>query len=484
MARTSTARRAFSIAALTAALFLFAPLLCRAAPVERLQGISPATPSPPVEGARTLTRTEDPVILHGNDLPGMLGRPVTGLRAYAFREGTLSPIPFQVDEFDKKGRIVSAEGEHPGKDEDDGKLDGNDEVVVMASDLGDPASPDLYPRAARACSAVEVSDPETGGRGWFTVCDFDAPPEPSAISYVHYDPKEDVVETPLYVIDFNKQNPILLDNLRIRNRVGDPGVNLIDRIKVRAVLKTRLYLTVHLNEEGVTSRVPAYKNGPIRAVRVIEFYIKLWFLKVTPSGYVDYLFYRNAVVGPSEIKVPFSPKIVLRGGSKSVGGLDFDSNVYGWKFYGQSNRLPITITGETGGGSGLEKKGVSWFGLYGPDRGTMMRIVYGESLLKARVDYTLYYLDDRNREDKPEREKGETLLGFSTDVLQIPRGTHRMWFYQYFAAPWRIGDEKKFNDILDRPLVVKAHAVSLPQPAARAPGAPTPADSAGAAAPR
>jgi hypothetical protein len=117
---------------------------------------------------------------------------------------------------------------------------------------------------------------------------------------------------------------------------------------------------------------------------------------------------------------------------------------------------------------------VSWFGLYGPNGGTMMRIVYGESLLKAKVDYALYYLDDRNREDKPEREKGETLLGFSTDVLQIPRGTHRMWFYQYFAAPWRIGDEKKFTDILDRPLTVKAQAFSVARTSGAAPEAHAP----------
>ncbi len=416
------------------------------------------------------------MILQGKDLPGMLGRPIAGLRAFAFREGALAPIPFQVDEFDKKGRIVSTEGEHPGEDEDGdgGELDDNDELVVMASDLGDQAPPDRAPGGARAAAAVEVRDPTTGGRGWFTVFDFDAPPPLSPISYVHYDPAKDAVETSRYLVDFNAQNPILLDDLRIKDQAGNPGPNLLDRIKMRAVLKTRLYFTVHLTEDGVTSRIPAYKNGPIRAVRVGEFYIKLWFLKVTPSGYVDYLFYRNAVVGPSEVKVPFSPKLVLRGGSTSVGGLDFDSNVRGWKFYSERNPAPVTVTGETGEGSGLEKMNVSWFGLYGPNGGTMMRIVYGESLLKAKVDYALYYLDDRNREDKPEREKGETLLGFSTDVLQIPRGTHRMWFYQYFAAPWRIGDEKKFTDILDRPLTVKAQAFSVARTSGAAPEAHAP----------
>ncbi len=55
------------------------------------------------------------------------------------------------------------------------------------------------------------------------------------------------------------------------------------------------------------------------------------------------------------------------------------------------------------------------------------------------------------------------MLGFYIDILKLPRGTHRIWFYQYFASPFEHGDEKKFNDILDNPLRVTVLAASLPK---------------------
>jgi hypothetical protein len=120
----------------------------------------------------------------------MLGRPVTGLRVYALRAGRFEPIPFQVDEFDKKGLVVLPQGKDPGEDKDKGMLDANDEVVVMAMDIGDRATPALFSRTMRAAGEVEVAD-RGAGRGWFYVLDFDAPPPVSPVRYV-YDPVKDV----------------------------------------------------------------------------------------------------------------------------------------------------------------------------------------------------------------------------------------------------------------------------------------------------
>ncbi|MDP3937045.1 MAG: hypothetical protein Q8R92_02785 [Deltaproteobacteria bacterium] len=415
---------------------------------------------------KTLARTDDPVVVRGNDLPGMLGRPAFGIRAYALREGALAIIPSQADEFDDKGRIISTNGNNPSKDEDDGKLDSNDELVVMASDLGAKASRALFPRTARAAAEIEAIDPLTGEKGWFYLFDFDDPPEASTVSYVHYDPAEDLVDSSLYRVDFNPEHAILIDDMRLKSSSGDEGPNLIDRIKARTVLKSRLYLTFHFNEEDITTKVAAYKIGPIRVVRATEYYLKILFLKVTPSAYVDYLFYSNAIVGPSEMKIPFNPKLVLRGGSESWSGLDFDSNVYGWSFYTEGHPEPVVLNGSKMKGVGETREGVRWFALYGENAGTLLRIVYGPTLVDAKLPYVFFYRDDATRDDAPEREKGETLLGYYMDIQRIPKGEHKFWFYQYFAAPYKPGDEKKFNDIVDHPLEVKAQAMSLPKTAA------------------
>ncbi len=412
---------------------------------------------------RTLTRFEDPVILRGEDLPGMLGHSAEGLRAYALREGRLSPIPYQVDEFDKKGRVICTEGKDARQDKDKGLLDANDEVVVMASDLGDRAPRLLFPSDAREASEIEVQDPGTGERAWFYIFDFEAPPPPSPKAYVRYDPEKDLAASSVYLVDFNERRSILLDDMRIAGPDKKMGKNIIDRIKVRTWFKSRLFITFKFNEEDITSRVTSYKNGPVRSIRSAEYFLKLFFIKVTPSAFVDYLFYRNAIVGPSELKVPFSPRLVLRGGSRAITGLDFSSAIYGWQFYTEKDPTLITLDGRNRNQGEMRTEGVSWFALFGEDRGTVTRVVYGPSLLKAEQKYVFYHVDDKEKESKPERERGETLLAFDLDLLKIPRGTHKMWFYQFFASPFVPGDEARFNIILDRPLENRALAVSIPR---------------------
>ncbi len=412
---------------------------------------------------RTLTRTVDPVIVQGKELPGMRGRPLAGLRAFALRDGRLEAIPYQIDEFDEKGRITCPEGKDPRKDEDEGHLDSNDEVVVMAADLGDKAPRRVFPTDARAASEVRVQDPTSGAQAWFYLFDFDSPPPPSPVKYVQYEPTEDKASSDLYLVDFNERRSILLDDMRIKGKDGKLGVNIIDRIKVRTWFKSRIFITFKFNEEDITSRVTAYKNGPIRSVRSADYFLKLLFIKVTPSAHVDYLFYRNAIVGPGELKVPFNPKLVLRGGSRAVTGLDFDEAVRGWQFYSARNPTPIVLDGSNQKGDGIEKSDVNWFALFGEEGGTMTRVVYGPSILKAKQGYDLYYVDDPTHEGAPERTRGETMFGFTMDILKLPRGSHQIWFYQYFASPFTIDDAAKFNSILDHALEPRALAVSVPR---------------------
>lgn len=437
--------------------------LCGAS-IALAEEIAPPSPADAQLSVRTLTRVEDPVIVKGEELPGMLGHSAEGLRAYAFREGRLEPIPYQVDEFNKKGRIICPDGKDAKEDEDKGLLDANDEVVVMVSDLGDRASRLLFPADARQASEIEVQDPATGERAWFYIFDFEAPPPPSPVVYITYDPEKDLATSAVYSVDFNERKSILLDDMRIAGPDKKMGENIIDRIKVRTWFKSRIFITFKFNEEDITSHVTGYKNGPVRSIRSAEYFLKLFFIKVTPSAFVDYLFYRNAIVGPSQLKVPFSPRLVLRGGSRAITGLDFSNSVYGWQFYTEKNPTPVTLDGMNKNKGEMRTEGVSWFALFGEDRGTLTRVVYGDSLLKAKQKYVFYQLDDKEKESKPEREKGETLLAFDLDLLKIPRGTHNMWFYQFFASPFAPGDEARFNLILDQPLENRALAMSIPRP--------------------
>src|SRR5205807_4993221 len=86
--------------------------------------------------AKTLARTEDWVIVPGKELPRLKGKHKDKVRLYAQKNGSLQPIPYQVDEKTPEGGYCFTEGpaDKLVKDVDDGLIDDNDEVVFMAKD--------------------------------------------------------------------------------------------------------------------------------------------------------------------------------------------------------------------------------------------------------------------------------------------------------------------------------------------------------------
>ncbi|MCB0218876.1 MAG: hypothetical protein KDH09_04220, partial [Chrysiogenetes bacterium] len=88
-----------------------------------------------------------PVRLIGKDVPEFLGADPVGLSVLTCQDGRPTPIPFQVDEFDKQGRLVSAAGITKRKqDETPRKIDENDELVVMMRDIGDACDAEVLSR--------------------------------------------------------------------------------------------------------------------------------------------------------------------------------------------------------------------------------------------------------------------------------------------------------------------------------------------------
>ena len=75
------------------------------------------------------SRTLEPVVLNGSQLSQYSGVDVSHLYAYSFRGGNWEQIPLQIDE-------VNSSGDYGYED---GNLDGDDEVVFMAMDLGEAA---------------------------------------------------------------------------------------------------------------------------------------------------------------------------------------------------------------------------------------------------------------------------------------------------------------------------------------------------------
>lgn len=111
---------------------------------------------------KTLDRDLDPVIVTGDKVAALFGSPVDQLFVYTYTNGTWWQIPTQVDEVTLTGDYTTTE---------DYILDGNDEIVFMAMDLGDQAPADEFITSTLSISdtwyMIEVVNPiDPVEKGW------------------------------------------------------------------------------------------------------------------------------------------------------------------------------------------------------------------------------------------------------------------------------------------------------------------------------
>jgi hypothetical protein len=207
------------------------------------------------------SRTLEPVILTGRQLRAFDGARGDQLFAYAYRNGSWLPIPFQFDE------VTTAGGFSP----EDGLLDANDELVFMAADMGQEASPfrwvgdaqsRLYPRYE-----IRTTDPlSPTQRGWVYV--YRSPTlQPPSVKYVSWYADNNRIVGGTYVLGFAPTVHAGADSLELNGS----GVDALDRTEIR------IYATCHLpfpfpvfstvltenDLTGLGSEVPSVV-GPVR----------------------------------------------------------------------------------------------------------------------------------------------------------------------------------------------------------------------------
>ncbi len=218
-----------------------------------------AAPPPGVASA-AWTRTLDPAIMTGSQLPLFSGVALHDLFVYAFQGGAWVEVPFQFDEVNSGGAYVALE---------DAMLDSNDELVFMAADIGETAETSQWLEDADSRNypryEVEVTNPlNPAEKGWvyvyrsMTLTSTFAP-------YVKWDGFSRVLAGS-YIAGYAPMVHWGMDSLELNGS----GVDVLDRAKFRlsgACNVAGTWYAYSLNEDSPELRgqwAPPTIQGPVR----------------------------------------------------------------------------------------------------------------------------------------------------------------------------------------------------------------------------
>jgi hypothetical protein len=403
-----------------------------------------ATSSPPFPAA---------TVVEGHTIPFLHGRAIANLCVFAFIGKTLTPIPFQVDERDRRDRWVLDRGTQPTGDDTLGFFDANDVIVFMNRDLGERGVPPSSPNATMWIEVRVGTDTSPIGFAYIGV--FVSPPDlqPPHV-YARYDTETDRVYAERYALAFGAPLPT---HLAFVERVGDFGTNVITG--VHAVGDVRFLsglLSLRRSEKDIQMAIVGSRSGPVRAVRRARYWIPLP-LGFRAQGRFDLLFYRDFVEGTTTVKIKIPPSLVLADGELRT---YFD-------FLHLPNTRPILEGVPTENvtlgdqGKADEKRGerpTRWAALPLPDGKAVLLVVHLEGALQ-RLGQQLDFENSPNGQAKGE---GSTLFGFLfTHINRLTTGTHRL---SVFAMVLESANVEDIRRAVDAFLTPPAVAVAVMQP--------------------
>jgi hypothetical protein len=417
-----------------------------------------AWPARAGEGARTLARTEDAIVVEGGQLPAALGWEIGQTRLFAFRNGRAEAIPFQIDQRDDKGEYYLPFG--PGKRDGDGLVKKRDQLVFMAADAGDRGERDGLPPGFDRALELAVADSLDGGRAWVCLVHYPnvAPPLSTAV-YARYDNATTTIDTTRYAMSFHQKAKIAIGRLLLKPAGGGSNQNLVDRLKIRFTATiVGVGMKVGCNEEDFISRTVGWINGPVRVVRHTVNQVQLWKLK-TPKAYMDNVYYANAFEFPTVVEMPFRSDLLISEAHFRVSS-DGLCKALPRMFYNSNNRQGVKIDGVwTEEKAQLDKRPYTWSVVTdSPEtKGAWMnRLIYDATATPVRP--YLYFNDNRDAHDDPEDEPGECGdVGYTLEnVGQLKKDKLYLKSIMYNIPDFQLDRVQQYMNILDKPLTVTA----------------------------
>ena len=205
-------------------------------------------------------RFPDPVTIKAEVFPGLVGGALGNYRLYACREGTFKPIRFQIDEMTEEGDFVFPHGKLSNKKAGNGLLDPRDVLLFMAKDAGDRISKTSWPENTGKGKEIEIIDPIDQARSWVYLFYFEKNPPPLCPlpDYFNYDYNSELLWSEYWkqqlAITEEGKHTNYYTHFSILPKGGGNGENVIDRVKVRSIIKLFFgRITLKKNEENLES---------------------------------------------------------------------------------------------------------------------------------------------------------------------------------------------------------------------------------------
>ncbi|MEZ6189520.1 MAG: hypothetical protein R3F62_31540 [Planctomycetota bacterium] len=439
--------------------------------------LAPAIARGKVRARRTLKRSVDTVVLEC----GVLGDKILGvhknrLRVYACRAGFMVPITYQLDEKNAEGVYCYDKGKEDRRlrDEDNGNVDANDELVVLAREAGDRAIPRtlaMVPNHA-AVQEVTLKDPLDGSEAWIYVYRFDTSAVPGRTD-------TDLAGIEVKLLDDDEQGEYTWwgEGFRFDNKKsplnavratyasylqpdGSWSKNVFDCTWVKATVSFMWYTTVRKSDD-VKVQIGGYIDGPIRVVaeNMLQVHLALGFYVSAPASYV--IMWPNRVSMPTNVSSPVN--LDESDESSYTLCMDMSNKLTGWRFFNSHNTTPVVVDGVMSPAEKqLDMTYPDWNCIYGPEGGLLAKFVIPKELV-GRTTNQLYYMDDKTliREGDLEGLEFEDgtfgTTGFHIDMRGLKKGVYSgdyvVW---YLKSGFQPGEEVGYLNEYDHPIVAEA----------------------------
>ena len=247
-----------------------------------------------------------PVIIKGAQASDLLGTSPAGLSAFTCHEGRVEPLVVQVDELNPAGRILPGAGTGSGTlapDSEPGKIDANDEIVLMLQDLGEECPADRLAKVQGTLVRVTVRASYLSDPGIVYLLAGDRALRPRR-EYVRFDPAADLISSSVISLGYLPGNASMLDRWIAHEWKGKENVDLLDRQKARFRVKTLgSLLTLNITEDDFDTTLEGVRAGPVRVVREVN-------VKVSPvpgltiSSDLTYYHYERLWLGDVKFGMP------------------------------------------------------------------------------------------------------------------------------------------------------------------------------------